>query len=60
MIKKYYVNDLQKELDYIRIFEIYLNYYYNKIDKKISIFEGEEIEVYRERMDQAFYYWIMV
>jgi hypothetical protein len=44
MIKKYYANDLQKDLDYIRIFEIYLNDYYNKIDEKISIFEGEEIE----------------
>ena len=33
MIKKYYANDLNKDLDYIRIFEIYLNDYYSKIDE---------------------------
>ena len=44
MNKKYSINDINKDLDYIRIIEIYLNDYYSKLDEKISIFEGEEID----------------
>ena len=54
LIKKYYANDLQKDLDYICIIEIYLSDYYNKIDKKISIFKGEEIEDRRKEWIKLF------
>lgn len=43
MTKKYKY-DGNKDLDYVQIYEIYLNDLYSQLDKNISIFEGEEIQ----------------
>ena len=42
--KKYNINDMNKELNYIKIYEIYLNDLYSNLDQSISIFENEEIK----------------
>ena len=44
MIKKYQMDDDSHSLDYIRIFEIYLNDLYNNIDGDISIFKNQKIK----------------
>ena len=45
LIKKYYANDLNKDLDYIRIIEIYLSDYYNKIDEKIQYLKVKKLKI---------------
>ena len=46
MTKKYKFNDksCNKDLDYVKIYEVYLNDLYSKLNESISIFENEEIQ----------------
>ena len=41
--KKYNVYNVYKDLDCVKIFEIYLNYLFSKINEPISIFNNEKI-----------------
>ena len=42
--KKYNVYNVYKDLDCVKIFEIYLNYLFTKLDESISIIENEKIK----------------
>ena len=44
--KKYKFNNYEKgnDLNYVKIYEIFLNDYYSQLDKDISVFEGEVIQ----------------
>ena len=42
--KKYNVYNVYKDLDCVKIFEIYLNYLFIKLDESISIIENEKIK----------------
>ena len=44
--KKYKFNNYENsnDLNYVKIYEIYLNDYYSQLDKEISVFEGEIIQ----------------
>ena len=44
--KKYKFNNYENgnDLNYVKIYEIYLNDYYSQLDKEISVFEGEVIQ----------------